>query len=265
MRIGCQTYTWEMLGGDWRGTPDDILDAAAAAGYSGVEFSNAMIGDYWARPADFEQALRQRGLACAAFAYATTGFTDPAQYEEDLAGAARALSFAAHFGIVLGLGGPSSSDRDDYDAKLAQACRLYAEVARRGREMGVAVAVHPHSHHTSLVLTGDEYDRLLGATEGSGLMFNPDTGHMLRGGLDILDCLKRHRDRIAHVHTKDVSSDGRWQPLGQGITDLPGLLRWLDGVGYAGWLVVEEESDQARANPAAAVAANRAFLKKLGY
>jgi sugar phosphate isomerase/epimerase len=265
MRIGCQTYTWEMLGDAWTGAPDDILDAAAQAGYAGVEFSNVMIGDYGDRPDDFARALAQRGLSCAAFAYATAGFTDAGLYEADLAGAQRALRFAARFGAVLGLGGPSSPDRADYDAKLAQACRFYAEVARRGHDLGVTVAVHPHSHHTSLVLSGAEYDRLLGATEASGLMFNPDTGHILRGGQDALACLKKHRDRIVHVHTKDVDAHGRWQPMGDGLTDIAGILRWLSDIGYPGWLVVEEESDGARENPAAAVAANRAYLKTLGH
>ncbi len=31
-RIGCQTYTWEMLGPRWQGSPDDILDLVSAAG-----------------------------------------------------------------------------------------------------------------------------------------------------------------------------------------------------------------------------------------
>ena len=44
LRVGCQTYTWEMHGPAWQGSPDNILDAIAAAGYAGVEFSNAMIG-----------------------------------------------------------------------------------------------------------------------------------------------------------------------------------------------------------------------------
>jgi len=32
MLLGCQTFTWEMLGDRWRGTTDDILDAIAGAG-----------------------------------------------------------------------------------------------------------------------------------------------------------------------------------------------------------------------------------------
>ncbi len=58
---------------------------------------------------------------------------------------------------------------------------------------GVTVAVHPHSHHTSLVLTPAEYDRLLAATEAAGIMFNPDTGHMLRGGHDVMACFEKYR------------------------------------------------------------------------
>jgi sugar phosphate isomerase/epimerase len=264
MRIGCQTYTWEMLENAWTGTPDDILDAAARAGYAGIEFSNVMIGRYWDHPDDFARALDQRRLACPAFAYATTGFTESDRYQSDLAGADRALRFAARFGAVLGLGGPSSHSRDHYDHKLDQACRFYAEVARRGRDLGVTVAVHPHSHHTSLALSAAEYDRLLAATADAGLMFNPDTGHILRGGHDPLDCLKRHRRRIVHIHMKDVDAQDRWQPMGAGITDTASILRWLNEIGYPGWLVIEEESDGARSNPAGAVADNRAYLKSLG-
>ena len=27
LKVGCQTYTWEMLGDGWQGTADDLLDA----------------------------------------------------------------------------------------------------------------------------------------------------------------------------------------------------------------------------------------------
>ena len=64
LRIGCQTYTWEMLGADWSGTPDDIIAAVAAAGYDGVEFANAMIGDYLRASDRFATALDRHGWAC---------------------------------------------------------------------------------------------------------------------------------------------------------------------------------------------------------
>lgn len=265
MRVGHQTYSWEMLGDKWQGSPDDILDAVAAAGYQGVEFSNVMIGDYWDRPDDFRSALDQRGLELAAFAYAQAGFSDPATYDEDMAGAEKAIRFASQFSVPIGLAGPSSPSRDDYERKFAQACRFSNEMADRAKKEGVTVAVHPHSHHTSLVLTGEEYDRLLEATADSGLMFNPDTGHIIRGGQDPLECFQRHRGWIVHVHVKDVDAEGNWQPMGKGVTDFPKLFKWLDETGYQGWVISEEESDTVWTDLAGTIAANREYFRSLGY
>jgi sugar phosphate isomerase/epimerase len=254
-----------MQGDRWQGSPDDILDAVAKAGYQGVEFSNVMIGDYWDRPDAFRRALADRKLELAAFAYARSGFTDPALYDDDLAGAEKALRFAAQFSVPVGLAGPSSPSRDDYERKFAQACRFCNAMAERAEKLGVIVAVHPHSHHTSLVLTGEEYDRLLAATEASGLRFNPDTGHILRGGQDLLACFQRHRERVVHVHCKDVDAQGCWQPMGKGVCDFPRLFQWLDQTGYRGWLISEEESDLVWKDLPGAMTQNRDYFRSLGY
>lgn len=266
MRVGHQTYSWEMLGDEWRGSPDDIMDTVASAGYAGVEFSNVMIGGYWDRPADFRRALNGRRLRLAAFAYAAEdGFTDPARRDADLAGVEKALELAAQFSVPLCLAGPSSSSHEAAEEKLSQAVRLYNEAARMGKRSGVVVAVHPHSHHTSLVLSAAQYDWLLGATEASGLMFNPDTGHIVRGGQDLLECFQRHRERIVHVHCKDVDAGGLWQPMGKGICDFPRLFEWLGEQGYEGWLISEEESEIVRRDVRSAIAQNRAYFRSHGY
>jgi len=267
MKIGCQTYTWEMLGDQWGGTPDDILEAAVAAGYQGVEFAVPMIGEYYGRPQAFSDALAARGLEFAAFAYGSQhGFTDPAHWDEETAQAERALRFAAHFPRpMLCLGGAASPSRDDYDAKLAHACRFYSEVARRGADMGVTVCVHPHSHHGSLLESADEYARLLEATADSGLAFNPDTGHIVRGGQDLLTCIRTHLDRIRHVHVKDVTAEGQWAPMGRGICDFPDLFGVLQDKEYDGWIVAEEESELAWEDPAKAIGLNRAHIRSMGW
>jgi inosose dehydratase len=266
MKVGHQTYSWEMLGSEWKGTPDDILEAVAGAGYEGVEFSNVMVGSYWDRPADFRALLEGRRLKLAAFAYAAAdGFTDPAAENADLAGADKALAFAAFFSAPLCLAGPSSMSQDGKEAKSKHAVRLYNEIARRGSQRAVVVAVHPHSHHTSLVLSAGEYNQLLEDTESSGLMFNPDTGHIVRGGQDLMACFKGHRERIVHVHCKDVDSQGQWKPMGKGICDFTRLFHWLEETGYGGWLISEEESDAARKDLHAAISQNRGFFRSLGH
>lgn len=265
MKIGHQTYSWEMQGSSWHGTPDDIMDAVAVAGYQGVEFSNAMIGDYRDRPEDFQKALTRHGLSFAAFAFGRNGFTDPATYDEDFAAAVKALDFAAHFSVVVSIAGPSSPSRADLEEKLAQACKFLNAVAEQGKKRRVTVAVHPHSHQTSLVTTRADYDQLLSTTEASGLMFNPDTGHIIRGGQDPLECCKRHRERIVHVHCKDVDAQGNWKLMGKGVCDFPGLFQWLGQIGYDGWLISEEESDIVWKDLATAITQNRAYFRSLGY
>jgi inosose dehydratase len=266
MKVGCQTYSWEMHGDAWHGTPDDILDAVAAAGYDGVEFAASMIGDYYDRPDDFAKALADRDLEFAAFAYASPhGFTDPEHLDGELEGAEKALAFAARFPRrLVALGGAASPSREDNDAKIGRAIRFYSQVARRGHAMGVDVCVHPHSHHGSLLESAGEYAHLLEATADSGLGFNPDTGHIVRGGQDLLSCIRTHLNRIRHVHVKDVRDDGSWAPLGQGVCDYPRLLDVLRDAGYEGWIVAEEESDLAWEDPRHAIEVNRQYLREIG-
>ena len=98
LRVGCQTYTWEMLGQNWKGSVDSILDAVAQAGYEGIEITNSMIREYARRPAEFAKAIKQRGLGLGAFAYASpAGFTDPASRTNELQGADEAFPESQRF------------------------------------------------------------------------------------------------------------------------------------------------------------------------
>jgi sugar phosphate isomerase/epimerase len=261
--IGCQTYTWEMHGDNWSGTPDDILDAMATTGYAGVEFADAMIGDYFDHPDRFAEAMKQRGLECAAFAYARNGFTDPRSHDEDLAGAEKALNFCHELGVPLCLGGAAWESRDE--ARFAQAMRFYNAVAERGAALGVLVCAHPHSHAGSLLESAEEYDQFLSQTEDSGLMSNPDAGHIVRGGQDLMDCMRQHRARIRHVHIKDADSAGNWQPLGDGVIDWRAFFDFLRQTAYEGWIVAEEESSLALQDTTAAIRKNREYLQTLGF
>ena len=109
IRVACQTYTWEMLGSDWQGKLTSILDWIAEAGYAGIEITNTMIGEFAGAPAAFRRELDRRGLALAAFGYASTGFADPATWDADVAGVEQAIEFVRHFPEPrLALGGATS-------------------------------------------------------------------------------------------------------------------------------------------------------------
>ncbi len=265
-KIGCQTYTWEMLGADWRGGVDDILDAIAAAGYQGIEITNAMIGAYADRPQAFAEALRARGLTMPAFGYgAATGFTDPAARAAELAGMEQAMRFVAAFpASLLVVGGASAFTEVSRAAAIEAAAAFYNEAGRRGRRAGVPVAFHPSTHHGSILVTADDYDRIMRLTDPELVQWNPDSGHIVRGGQDLPATLRRYAARICHVHLKDVDRDGAWRPMGHGVCDMPATVALLrHELHYDGWFVLEEESDAARADPVAAIRGNRAYLRPI--
>ena len=113
-----------------------------------------------------------------------------------------------------------------------------------------------HHHACTFVETPDEVDRFLALTDVD-LTF--DSGHLLLGGGDVLTGWRRWRERINHLHLKDVRvqlardivarkggmidvwSGGTFVPFGDG--DLP-MATFLDAVltdGFDGWLVVEQD------------------------
>jgi sugar phosphate isomerase/epimerase len=267
IRIACQTYTWEMLGADWQGKVTDLLDWIAGAGYAGIEITNTMIGEFADRPAEFARELERRDLELAAFAYASaTGFTRPEGRAADLAGARRVIEFLRRFPEPrLALGGAAFPDRAEARKRLDHAIGFYNEVGRLAAPAGIAVNVHPHSHFGSLLESAEEYQYLLDRLDPACISFGPDTGHIVRGGQDLLTCLRTHLPRIRHLHLKDATADRRWVGLGEGVCDFRAVLVLLNGAGYSGWVVAEEESEAARLDGVAAVRRNRAYLRALGY
>jgi len=254
-----------MLGEKWRGTPEQILDLVAKAGYEGVEFSNIMIGSYVREPERFAEMVGKKGLTVAALAYARNGFTDEVEFMQDLAGAKDALTFCSVLKVPLCLGGPASQEAGDRKRKRIRAVRFYRTVAELGAQREVVVCLHPHSHHGSLMESAEEYDEVLSLTRESGLRFNPDAGHIVRGGQDLLDCVRRHGEWISHVHIKDVDEQGQWQTLGEGAIPWKAFFDTLVDVGYQGWIVAEEESSLARRSQRKAIRKNREYLETLGF
>jgi myo-inosose-2 dehydratase len=127
---------------------------------------------------------------------------------------------------------------------------------------GLAIAYHHHMG--TVVQTEAEIDRLMSMTDPNvGLLL--DTGHATFAGGDPVALARRHRERIVHVHCKDVRAAvmqdalrGGWSFLdsvvagiftvpGDGNVDFSAVLAELPG--YGGWLVVEAEQDPAKAHP----------------
>lgn len=268
-RVGCQTYTWQAAreAGLWEGVVQEILDAIAAAGYAGVETTPAILGELFDHPERFRAALAERGLALAALALSPpSGWTDPSAEAAELALAERAIRFLEAFGpgARLALGGGRRTSARPLDACFTQMIRMYHRVAERAVERGLVVNVHPTSAPGSIIRRKADYERLVGALDPSLVSLGPDTGHITRGDESALGFIQRHAGRVTHVHLKDAVAGGEYAMMGSGDADIPGVVRFLLGSGYQGWLIAEEESAESLHDPGAAVSACRRYLRSLG-
>jgi inosose dehydratase len=152
-----------------------------------------------------------------------------------------------------------------YGAKLT-------EVAKWMKDEGMTLAYHHHMG--SMIEDGEDVDWLMEST-GPEVTLLYDTGHLLFGGADPLDVLKKWGDRIHHVHYKDVRADvtnlirarnrsfldaviaGAFTVPGDGCIDFDAITAELAKMNYSGWIVVEAEQDPAKAEPYA--------YSKMGY
>jgi len=130
-----------------------------------------------------------------------------------------------------------------------------ASVSELSGTVGVTMGLHPHVG--TLVEGPNAVRRVL---EGSSVNLCLDTGHLLIGGTDPLALAREVPERVVHVHLKDVDREmaarvrdgsstytaavaaGMYKPLGQGGAGIAGILAALEGVGYGGYYVMEQDT-----------------------
>jgi inosose dehydratase len=152
------------------------------------------------------------------------------------------------------------------------------QVADRAAARGIVAAVHPHVG--TLVENAEETQRVL---DGSHVGLCVDTGHLVAAGADPVAITLAHLDRVVHVHLKDVDaalaarvqsgelsfsdavSQGLWTVLGRGSVDVAAMISALEGHGYTGWYVLEQDlkliGEPEGEGPKADVAACLAYVE----
>lgn len=124
-----------------------------------------------------------------------------------------------------------------------------------------------HHHMGTGVQTIAEVDRLMENTDPDKVHLLYDTGHIYVSDREYMPLLKKHIDRIAHVHFKDVRHDvmldcertgksfldsfleGMFTVPGDGNLDFTTVYNFLVEQGYEGWIVIEAEQDPIKAHP----------------
>jgi inosose dehydratase len=216
-----------------------------------------------------------RGLGYTATELGPPGYFSPellAEHEMQLAGGFAPLRFEDGDGFLVdvaawldpvldvlqetGARGPvvlaGAERHGPHDAPDAAFFGRVNDAVERCRSRDVPVVFHHHA--ATLVESPVEIEALLDATDVD-ICFDP--GHALVGGGDPVEVLRMCRDRLEHLHLKDVDAamlarvragelsleeawaDGIFCPFGEGAVDFAALLPLLDG--YVGWTVLEQD------------------------
>ncbi len=282
-RIAAAPISWgvcEVPGWGYQLSRERVLGEMSELGVVATEFGPD--GFLPEDPAECSELLSSFGL------YALGGFVtlvlhDPAV--DPLPEAKRALDRLVGAGADV-MVAAAVSGQEGYDQALqldeagwATLLANLGSVSQMAAAAGVTMGLHPHIG--TLVEGPDAVRRVL---EGSSVALCLDTGHLLIGGTDPLALATEVPQRIVHVHLKDVDKTmaarvqagsssyteavaaGMYKPLGQGDVGVAGILAALEGVGYGGYYVMEQDTildaePAPGAGPLEDVRASLAFLR----
>lgn len=297
IKVANAPCSWGVLEFDLEGQAADyvqVLDEMQQTGFEGTE-----LGDWGFMPTDpsaLASELKGRGLEMLG-AFVPVNLSDPAAHAAGEATAVRtARLLAATAGdspfIVLADDNGRDAARTQNAGRIRPEHSLneaqWAYFARGAERIASAVRDQTglrtvfHHHCAGYAETPQEVDRLLAATDPELLGLCFDTGHYAFGGGDPLEGLRRHAPRIWHVHFKDHDPrlhaqareegwdyfqsvrQGVFCELGQGDVDFPAIVAELKEMGYAGWIVVEQDVLPGMGSPKESARRNREYLKAIG-
>ncbi len=272
----------------------NVIDEMQQTGFAGTE-----LGDWGFMPTDpatLKTELTRRNLALIA-SWVTAALIEPhgrADSAERAVRAAHLLSAVAGDSPVIVVGDNlfAYEARNKIVGRVTPADSMSAEqwqifvdgvhhIARRVKEeTGLRTVFHPHC--STWIEAPHEIAKLLDLTDPELVDLCLDTGHYRFGGGDPVQAVRRHADRIRHVHFKDchpaVAAQAResgWEynfavgkglfcELGQGEVDFAAVLNELKSINYQGWVVVEQDVLPSMGTPKEAAQRNRQYLQSIG-
>ncbi len=280
-RIACAPISWgvcEVPGWGYQLSPDRVLAEMRALGLTRTEFGPD--GFLPKEPEGKSRQLEAFGMR-AVGGFLPVLLHDPAHdplaqvaafIDGCLATRADVMVLAAHPGV------DGYDDRPVLDERGWQMLLSNLDrIANLADARGITASLHPHVG--TMVERGEEVERVLA---GSRVGLCLDTGHLQVGGTDPGTLARAHAKRVNHVHLKDVDAAmaqlviagqmsygdavraGMFRPLGEGDIDIADLVATLEGSGYRGWYVLEQDimldSEPRGAGPVANVRQSLDYL-----
>ncbi|GMK44153.1 myo-inosose-2 dehydratase [Paenibacillus glycanilyticus] len=253
-------------------TYEQIMDEMQRLGLTGTEMGRKY-------PTDIEvlkQELAKRNLQLVS-QWKSVLFSDPAYREEELAAYEQHVKFLKEMGSTVistcEVGGSLHFDprRTPHEKEVIPLDEAGWKSLAEGLNAAGAIAKQHglkltyHHHGGTAVESPEEIDRLMELTDPDLVYLLFDTGHAYYGGANPIEVLRKHYNRIAYIHLKDVRQPvldearsekadfitcirkGVFTVPGTGDLDFRPVVEELLARGYNGWAMLEGEQDPAKA------------------
>ena len=123
----------------------------------------------------------------------------------------------------------------------ALAPRLNA-IGQRCQEYGITFGYHNHDFEFTRVNGNYLFEYLLQATNPSLVKIELDVYWAAYAGVDPVEFLQTHADRIALIHLKDMAADRSMTEVGKGILNMQQICSFAQARGL--WEIVEHDNPQ---------------------
>ncbi len=187
IKFGCQFYTWQMSGERYVGKLPHILKVVEAAGFSGHRARNLDAGGLLSRAGGVGRRPRA-AWACSSARSPSSAIgqvrsSSQAEREEAAYVIRYMQAFPAAHLVLCQMPG---KDRSDLRQRQKNLISCVNSVARRATDQGIACSFHPNSPPGSIFRTSEDYRILLDGLDSRSVGFAPDTGHIVKGGIDVI-------------------------------------------------------------------------------
>ncbi len=261
IKLACETYTWQMPGEQYKGKLEHIMSICQQAGFAGIEPETSFL-HHLEDPYKMKDALAMYDLELSALCV-VEDWLQPKETEDEKRRADKWISFLSHFPetILLTVQMPGK-DRNNLKTRQNNMISCVNDFCRRASEKGIVCSNHPNSSSGSVFRISSDYEVLMEGLDSEVVGYCPDVGHIAKGGMDPLEIIKQYRAVVNLVHYKDMYPDGRWAATGAGNIDFIKITNYLVSSGYQGWIIMEDECDQAISNPDELTLSDGKYIKE---
>lgn len=262
IKIGCETYTWQMPGEQYKGKLEHIMSVCAEAGFSGIEPESSFL-QHLSDPVLMQEQLEKHQLEFAVLCV-VEDWMEPKETDGERQRADDWIEFLTHFpDTVLLLVQMPQSNRDNLSTRQQNCISCVNDFARRAMEQGIVCSKHPNSPEGSVFRSAADYEILLEGLDQASIGFCPDVGHIAKGGMDPFEIVKKYRAQVNLIHYKDMHANGSWAPTGEGIIDFIGITKYLTDTNYSGWIIMEDECDECITDPDGVTAKDGIYIDEI--